>query len=118
MKSSLTRITATSLHLAAFLISLTFSQTVKAAEAAFADGKFWIMSGSNGHIGKIIFEANGTGKISSSFMSMGLTWQQKASATCIKMGPMAEQCFVLIATAGGFDCIEQGGKRKMTLRRN
>ena len=113
MKISLKAVAATSL-----LINLTFSQTAQATEAPFADGKIWIMSGSDGHSGKVTFNANGTGKISSSFMSMGLTWHQKASATCIKMGPMAEQCFVLVATSGGFNGTEQGGKRKMTLRRN
>lgn len=113
MKISLKVVTATTL-----LIGLGFSQPVEAAEATFADGKIWIMSGSDGHSGKDIFDANGTGKISSGFMSMGLNWRQKASATCIKMGPMGEQCFVLVATAGGYDGIEQGGKRKMTLRRN
>ena len=118
MKSSLTGVTATTLHLIALFISLTISQTVQAAEAAFADGKVWIMSSSDGHSGKVIFDANGTGKITSSFMSMGLTWRQSPSATCIKMGPMAEQCFVLVGTAGGFDGTEQDGKRKMTLRRN
>jgi hypothetical protein len=118
MKSSLTGVTATTPRVIALLISLSFSQTVQAAEAAFADGKVWIMSGSDGHSGKVIFDANGTGKISSGFISMGLTWHQKASVTCIKMGPMAEQCFMLTSTAGGFDGIEQGGKRKMTLRRN
>ncbi len=104
----------------ASLLSAHFSlaHAAQPGDGLFADGKIWTMSGSDGHSGKVIFNADGTGKISSGIMSMGLSWIQKAGVTCMKMGPMGEECFSLSPVPGGYDGVEQGGKRKMTLRRN
>jgi hypothetical protein len=108
--------------LVTFSLALMFSsvsaKSAHATDSLFADGKPWVMSGSDGHSGQVIFNASGTGKIKSGIFAMNLTWLNRASATCFKMGVMAEQCFILSGVPKGFDGVERGGKRKMTLRRN
>jgi hypothetical protein len=103
--------------LAILVITSLLISPVHAASTAFSDGKPWIMSGSDGHSGTVIFNSDGTGEISSGIMSMNLTWLQRASVTCIKVGPMAAQCFVLKKVQNGFNGTEKDGDRSMTLRR-
>jgi hypothetical protein len=51
-------------------------------------------------------------------MSIKLSWIQKGSLTCIKMGLMGEHCVQFVPVAGGYEGSEQGNDRQMTLRRN